>query len=100
MAVVLAKGKGMIVSFYKNSIDGQPVFVQAFLFPPHTFIPKSDTAPLGHTREFLKTAWMKEDKQQRAPYILLITRRFNEVRRDYDLTLLGDKIICVERTRY
>ncbi|XP_045136637.1 ras-specific guanine nucleotide-releasing factor 2-like isoform X1 [Portunus trituberculatus] len=33
------------------------------------------------SEEFLKTAWMKEDKQQRAPYILLITRRFNEMSR-------------------
>ncbi|XP_042881642.1 ras-specific guanine nucleotide-releasing factor 2-like isoform X2 [Penaeus japonicus] len=33
------------------------------------------------SEEFLKTAWMKDDKQQKAPYILLITRRFNEVSR-------------------
>ncbi|XP_050725757.1 ras-specific guanine nucleotide-releasing factor 2-like isoform X5 [Eriocheir sinensis] len=33
------------------------------------------------SEEFLKTAWMKEDKQLKAPDILLITRRFNEVSR-------------------
>lgn len=33
-----------------------------------------------HLREFLKMAWMKEDKQLKAPDILLITRRFNEVK--------------------
>ncbi|KAK4294571.1 hypothetical protein Pmani_032802, partial [Petrolisthes manimaculis] len=31
--------------------------------------------------EFLKTAWMKPDKQEKAPDILLITRRFNEMSR-------------------
>ncbi|KAK7065858.1 Ras protein-specific guanine nucleotide-releasing factor [Halocaridina rubra] len=33
------------------------------------------------SEEFLKTAWMKPDKQEKAPDILLITRRFNEVSR-------------------
>ncbi|XP_045616711.1 ras-specific guanine nucleotide-releasing factor 1 isoform X2 [Procambarus clarkii] len=33
------------------------------------------------SEEFLKTAWMKPDKQLRAPDILLITRRFNEMSR-------------------
>ncbi|XP_042209982.1 ras-specific guanine nucleotide-releasing factor 2-like isoform X2 [Homarus americanus] len=33
------------------------------------------------SEEFLKTAWMKPDKQIKAPNILLITRRFNEVSR-------------------
>ncbi|XP_068212542.1 ras-specific guanine nucleotide-releasing factor 2-like [Palaemon carinicauda] len=32
------------------------------------------------SEEFLKTSWMKPDKEEKAPYILLITRRFNEVR--------------------
>lgn len=30
-------------------------------------------------REFLGQAWMKTDKATRAPHIILMTRRFNEV---------------------
>ncbi|XP_076046453.1 ras-specific guanine nucleotide-releasing factor 1-like isoform X2 [Oratosquilla oratoria] len=33
------------------------------------------------SEEFLKTAWMKPDKQVKAPNILIITKRFNEMSR-------------------
>lgn len=53
-------------------------------------------------REFLKTAWMKDDKQQKAPYILLITRRFNEVGRScHALSLAGIRdvaLLCAGRS--
>lgn len=32
-----------------------------------------------HFREFLSQAWMKEDKVARAPHIILMTKRFNQV---------------------
>lgn len=31
------------------------------------------------SREFLGQAWMKNDKNSRAPHILLMTKRFNDV---------------------
>lgn len=35
--------------------------------------------PLNFIREFLGQAWMKADKHIKAPHIILMTRRFNEV---------------------
>lgn len=35
----------------------------------------------GNFREFLGQAWMKNDKNSRAPHILLMTKRFNDVSR-------------------
>lgn len=35
--------------------------------------------PVSHCREFLGQAWMKPEKATKAPHILLMTRRFNDV---------------------
>lgn len=40
------------------------------------------------SEEFLGMAWMKQDKGDRAPNILLITKRFNEVRKSLLITLI------------
>lgn len=34
-----------------------------------------------HYREFLGQAWMKPDKNTKAPHIILMTKRFNDVSR-------------------
>ena len=36
-------------------------------------------------REFLTQSWMKQDKAMRAPNILAVTRRFNEVWSSFDI---------------
>lgn len=65
-------------------------------------IHKKQTNNKINNREFLKTAWMKDDKQQKAPYILLITRRFNEVGRScHALSLAGIRdvaLLCAGRS--
>lgn len=34
---------------------------------------------LDSTRELLNQVWMKDGKEERAPHVMLVTRRFNEV---------------------
>jgi len=34
-------------------------------------------------REFLGQAWMKEDKAIKAPRIVMMTQKFNEVRKEF-----------------
>ncbi|KAK7496823.1 hypothetical protein BaRGS_00011803, partial [Batillaria attramentaria] len=106
----------------RDTTPDKPVDLEKLLTPTQVLVPSKDNFDtlsaldiaeqltyLDHqifiairSEELLSQAWMKPDKSHKAPHVLLVSKRFNEVSRLVVSEIVGrgnmqDRVACIEK---